>query len=1289
MEIYTLLDHDGVRSLRSAFEEYAQGIDLQNFVISFLLHLPKLDLPEEELVRRLISLFSQADANDDGAVEWQEFTQFCIDMGVAATESSRAPCTVRYVPRNGQILPASLRKCRVSLMYSLACFNKLLLCEAQTEWIHVVDVSVHVGFLHSFEIKREEAFDGTLTCTALAFAAFEPLKLLVVAATDSTLRFLECSAYDLEDVAPPREVWTQSTGEVQRSVCFARHLNCLVTSSHSSSFHVWLLKLLPAFSITKIQTVSDTHEGGLSTILALSPCSVLVSGGQDGLLKLWRKPQGKEEIVLFGTREFHRKPIRRLCDDGKKMVLSAGFEMDVAAWDVSSPSLQPIFQLRGHAVPLGSVAVMHHAGRAYAVSGDVKGGMRLWDAQDTDLGGRERCAQRWTVCGGNEVSGLAVMRSGRFVAALADEEVVVFEAEEQVGHEGGEGLLCAVVNRKALTVVCALRKELKLVSSISGEIVSHFRGVAHAEITAVCVDAGGKRIVVADQGGRLSVVNHLNGALMKEAQIQPKCEISHMIFCSEDKLIITASWDRALRIWDERPPDCLLLLRVVFQAVEEDVSAMDYQRDLGILAVAAEDASLRLWDSQFLSCIGGIGVQEHVVTALRFYAKLLFAIDVSRRCSVFKMMPEGQVQALYACLIPAVPSCVELTPDYLFLGDDSGWLSVVDIEKSIGPGVHNAAKTATAGSQLINPYRKSKRCLDSTSKVEMLAEASTQGLSSAVITRQWKAHSGEVRSLEIMGAGGSIRLLTSSADDKVRLWTKKGSLLGSVWAGQQLGSVSSRSSCNWEMAVAADRNDRDVAELIHARELIRAIRKVTPGDHEDLCELLKEAREAERQRELESRRIREVKMAQLASAIEDARKTRNANAEEQQDGDILRSIVKGQARDVKAFRRGAALDQLGRSRNFDRRRHATHLKVRLDRPVDKNGLYPNLTAVLQKQRSGNDTNLQPSATEKAPMSELLSKPYKKFLDSGIDGKLHRKHLEKLPSAGKGGAITPEWRRFANVVRRELDEGEKVPYKIPSDSEESAKLAERFASYAPNGVERNLREALKEVQSVLEEKRMDVAKFASGWGYSPDVGFKEIDMEGYSKEGHQARRRGLDKMKYFGGHSRTEVSHVAHVLKSLDLNNDGIIDLEEFTHHMEHKQMQGTFREIIDRSTDIFRKYDKDNAGALAIEEMAEIIFTQADSTQLQYIREFIRTIKPSLRAPWAPSTRANLFRIYSTYDLEQRGSVCRELARNAAHAALYQSQSVEYIDNLPWSEQVTFEEFVQLCTNGNKDVIIC
>ena len=68
--------------------------------------------------------------------------------------------------------------------------------------------------------------------------------------------------------------------------------------------------------------------------------------------------------ALKGERIGHEMGVRSLTYAGDGMMLSAAFDLVVFGWDVSGLSIRPLFQLRGHTVPL--LASGRHRARAHA-----------------------------------------------------------------------------------------------------------------------------------------------------------------------------------------------------------------------------------------------------------------------------------------------------------------------------------------------------------------------------------------------------------------------------------------------------------------------------------------------------------------------------------------------------------------------------------------------------------------------------------------------------------------------------------------------------------------------------------------------------------------------------------------------------------------------------------------------------------------------------------------------------------------------------------------------------------
>ena len=61
----------------------ADGLSLEQFLKVMLNHLGAEYTDKTKLVKELIELFRQIDVNNDGTLEWEEFTNHIIELGTA------------------------------------------------------------------------------------------------------------------------------------------------------------------------------------------------------------------------------------------------------------------------------------------------------------------------------------------------------------------------------------------------------------------------------------------------------------------------------------------------------------------------------------------------------------------------------------------------------------------------------------------------------------------------------------------------------------------------------------------------------------------------------------------------------------------------------------------------------------------------------------------------------------------------------------------------------------------------------------------------------------------------------------------------------------------------------------------------------------------------------------------------------------------------------------------------------------------------------------------------------
>lgn len=73
-----------VPSLSPALLPQPDGLTLEEFVEVMMKYLPTAKVDPMTTVSDLCELFAQVDVNGDGTMEWDEFSAFCIEAGMAA-----------------------------------------------------------------------------------------------------------------------------------------------------------------------------------------------------------------------------------------------------------------------------------------------------------------------------------------------------------------------------------------------------------------------------------------------------------------------------------------------------------------------------------------------------------------------------------------------------------------------------------------------------------------------------------------------------------------------------------------------------------------------------------------------------------------------------------------------------------------------------------------------------------------------------------------------------------------------------------------------------------------------------------------------------------------------------------------------------------------------------------------------------------------------------------------------------------------------------------------------------
>ncbi|GLE09674.1 hypothetical protein PINS_up021445 [Pythium insidiosum] len=408
-------------------------------------------------------------------------------------------------------------------------------------------------------------------------------------------------------------------------------------------------------------TTLKQHTDLLQDLLLLNS-ETLVSCGMDSLIYLW-DPQ---TLRVRASRQGHRRGVRFVVKLSNQMFLSSGFECDVLGWDISPVATTPVFKLWGHNAPvcciqlIPSAVFLSQAEKRSAFSIDVNrstngdasdgvsinnplaglladqamtvdedGWIKWWNlsniasAENNDVDqGNSRCLQTFRLGSDKypwKAHSLAILNNGQTVLAAGVHKLKLLQRTRLKPRVLPSSVV--LYNSVSFTLLTTSDREIRIWDAVSGTLLRTYRNIVSADISCVDLDARQRKIVVGTQRGELVVLNYLNGAILK-SWTPHHLNVSAMIYCKEDQCVLTASWDRSLRLYDDNAATNALL-RCVAEAHDTDIKCIAYCYAMSLVATGSADGAIKIWDYIFFlledTCpLEDYGLPRSAVTALVF-----------------------------------------------------------------------------------------------------------------------------------------------------------------------------------------------------------------------------------------------------------------------------------------------------------------------------------------------------------------------------------------------------------------------------------------------------------------------------------------------------------------------------------------------------------------------------------------------------------------------------------------------------------------------------------------------
>ena len=120
------------------------------------------------------------------------------------------------------------------------------------------------------------------------------------------------------------------------------------------------------------------------------------------------------------------------------------------------------------------------------------------------------------------------------------------------------------------------------------------------EITAMELNDTHRKVIVGSHSGKIVMLDTLSGSVLKHF-CSHKREITALYYVCQDKILISASWDRKILFHNDAPGSSVWqkkkgVIKVIKNAHNNDISTLDYHGVLDLVASGSRDCQVRVWE---------------------------------------------------------------------------------------------------------------------------------------------------------------------------------------------------------------------------------------------------------------------------------------------------------------------------------------------------------------------------------------------------------------------------------------------------------------------------------------------------------------------------------------------------------------------------------------------------------------------------------------------------------------------------------------------------------------------
>lgn len=805
IDIMSLLDKQNLLNIKKDFKHCGEdGLLVHEFVQIMLRHLPPIE-NKLSLVSSLMELFAQIDVNDDKHLEWDEFSNHIIELGMIKQERTFIDAIKYYYPADWK--DESKHDAEIEHMFFSKKQNHLLVAERDSRRFKAY--SVKTGRL----VGEIEGHNG-------AIHAFASCNLgggtLATAANDLSINLWDDSNYTHKQRI--------SVPDIQLVMVWVESVRLLYSAGLDAVIYIWDIEnpelgqnIIKMYNPLPKNDSDQGHRSPITAMLPIESLSVLVSADMDGKIFLWEIPQHTHRRTM----QQQDKGVYSLDWHAEaNCFFSAGLDHDAYVWNPYVSKY--IFRLKGH---IHSLVGVKSVPKTYQlITADMSGMFKVWDVRTFT------CIQNFNTSK-NDLNCFEVSYPEKKIIA-GFRKLQFFQYDEPKDQNlADEGIcICALYNSVFYNFITIHPKTIKVWNAIDGRLVHVFRDLSKGDLTCAAVDSRQRKLYLGDSLGNVVSVNIKNGARIKKF-LKHSDEVTSLLYWEKNKFLVSSSWDGKVRIHDDSKSESKGTIR--FDGIQHSNSAnfVAGNEEYNVIASCSDDCTVvitNLITYRQEAVLANHEAEVKQVIFLNPHFPCLISADLAGFIYFWAVSP-SRIKNNLVLKIRNIVETASGTNDYspvqslafdhesmsLITGDESGRVKIWNLTNLMQKlEVFGKSHTSKAIPDEADEHRLKITSTFLTSLTLGLRtdEAYSFYESDVTLIREWPAHKDGITQIYMMR--NPFLLVTSSFDCNVHIWELNGELAGTLILG---------SNPSWR--VRPDIASKHVNDRETAVEMLRELRK--------------------------------------------------------------------------------------------------------------------------------------------------------------------------------------------------------------------------------------------------------------------------------------------------------------------------------------------------------------------------------------------------------------------------------------------------------------------------------